>query len=227
VTRRTALPARCAIAPLTALAALSIGCALGGGNRPAPRLYDFGPAPRIEAATLPVSLGTVRAAPTLAGTEIRYRFASTPYQARAYGESRWLAPPADLLADRLNTALSRSSGGNGFIATAAPAPLRLVVEISTFEQLFDAPERARALLRVVAEVHDSRTRLTVARRTIATERETPTADAAGAVTALVELADEAVAELVRWLGEIEPPPAPADGAPGEPGASSPGEPPPD
>ena len=149
-------------------------------------------------------------APTLGGTEIRYRYQNDPYLARAYGESRWLAPPAELIANRVASALAGQSSTATDLAFEPPAsaPLRLSLNLETFEQVFDPGGGARALLRLFAEVHDARTRQTVGRRVLAGERPTPTADAAGAVAALVALADEAIAELMQWLAdEVERLPA--------------------
>jgi cholesterol transport system auxiliary component len=190
------------------------GCSLGGANRVAPKLYDFGVASATETALSAVTLGSVSNAPTLGGTEIRYRYHDDPYQARAYGESRWLAPPAELLANRMVSALSGQANAKqdfAFLSEPTTAPLRLSLDLETFEQVFDGGGGARALLRLIAELHDARTRQTVGRRVLEGERPTPTADAAGAVTALVALADEAIAELMQWLAEeVERLPAPSE-----------------
>lgn len=188
------------------------GCSLGGANRVAPKLYDFGVASATETALPAVTLGSVSNAPTLGGTEIRYRYQNDPYQARAYGESRWLAPPAELLANRMASALSGQANAKADLAflSQPTAPLRLSLDLETFEQVFDGGG-ARALLRLIAELHDARTRQMVGRRVLEGERATPTADAAGAVTALVALADEAIAELMQWLAEeVERLPAPSE-----------------
>lgn len=208
VTRPAAAPTALALALV--LPIVAGGCALGGSNKVAPRLYDFGVAARSAAEIPPVSLGSVSAAPGLSGTEIRYRLASDPFQARAYGESRWLAAPAELLGELLHGTLAGSGGKqSGPFGPLAPAALRLTVQLVTFEQVFDGPSSARAVVRLVAEVQDARTRRTLGRRVIAAERPTPTADAAGAVATLVVLAEEAVAELASWIAtEVELPAAP-------------------
>jgi cholesterol transport system auxiliary component len=200
---------------ILAASLLAGACSLGGANIAAPRLYDFGMAAASRVEVPRVAIGSVRAAPTVSGTEIRYRLASDPYQARAYTESRWLAAPSELLANRLAEALgeAKSSNDGGFVGPPRPAWFRLSVELAVFEQVFDTPNQARAVLRLVAEVQDARTRRTVARRLLDSERATPTADAAGAVASLVELTDAAVSELLRWLAlELEAyvPPAPAE-----------------
>ncbi|HUP24981.1 MAG TPA: ABC-type transport auxiliary lipoprotein family protein [Thermoanaerobaculia bacterium] len=200
---------------IVAASLLAGACALGGANIAAPRLYDFGIAAASQVEVPRVAIGSVRAAPTVSGTEIRYRLASDPYQARAYSESRWLAAPSELLANRLAAALGEPKNPNdgSLVGPPRPASFRLSVELAVFEQIFDTPNQARAVLRLVAEVQDSRTRRTVGRRVLDSERATPTADAAGAVASLVELTDEAVRELLRWLAlELEAyvPPAPAE-----------------
>jgi cholesterol transport system auxiliary component len=192
-----------------------MGCSLGGANRVAPKLYDFGGAVAVEQPLPAVALGSVTASPTLSGTEIRYRYESDPYQARAYGESRWLAPPAQLLENRLAAALAGPATEKSHDTFGPPttAPLRLSVELQVFEHLLGSGGGSRALLRMVAEVQDARTRQTIGRRLLAGERATPSTDATGAVTALVELAHAAVAELIEWLAdEVERLPEPSEPA---------------
>ena len=191
------------------------GCGvLGGGQRAAPRLYDFGVATRAGAVPdVPVALGSVTAATAVASTEIRYRWANDPLRTLAYTESRWLTPPADLLANRLAEALggSRASGTRVGRQSRGPGPVRLAVEITTFEQVFDSPTSARALLRIVAEVQDGRTRRVIGRHVVEEELASPSADAAGAVTALVQLAESAVVEILRWIAEdVEVPAEPIE-----------------
>lgn len=202
------------LSPLAA-SLLAGACSLGGTNLAAPRLYDFGVATASQVEVPRVAIGSVSAAPTVSGTEIRYRLASDPYQARAYTESRWLAAPSELLANRLAAALGEAKSPNdgSFVGPPRPASFRLSVELAVFEQVFDTPNQARAVLRLVAEVQDSRTRRTLGRQVLDSERATPTADAAGAVTSLVELTDAAVTELLGWLAvELEAyvPPTPAE-----------------
>jgi cholesterol transport system auxiliary component len=206
------------------------GCgALGGGQGVAPRLYDFGVAAKaVSPPEVPVALGTVTAAPAVAGTEIRYRWANDPLRTLAYTESRWLTPPSELLANRFAEVLggSRATGTRvGRDPEAGPRPLRLAVEITTFEQVFDSPTSARALLRIVAEVQYGRSRRVLARRVVEEELATPSADAAGAVTALVQLADRAVVEVLRWLADdIEVPAEPVEVVPESEGRREPGAP---
>ena len=140
-----------------ALAATVAALAACAGNPSAPPAeYDFG----IGGATLEepprlrreITVAEAGAPAWLDSPAIVYRLAyRDPAQPRAYLESRWVAPPAALFTAQLRqrfVATTRSGvlvPGDGVRTTAT-----LRVELQEFSQVFDAPERSRAVVRVHA-----------------------------------------------------------------------------
>ncbi|NMF87574.1 ABC-type transport auxiliary lipoprotein family protein [Aromatoleum petrolei] len=179
------------------LAALCAGLALGAcGGLPqrsaVPAIYDLGvaeaasPAPAI----LPSKI-EVRAPSWLATSAMQYRLEyRQPAQRQMFSESRWAAPPAEMLQRRLLQALSApSSTGGG---------CRLRLEIDEFTQAFDAPEASAAVINARAELLPPRGENAVARRTFAMREPAPSADARGGVTAFRRAGERLANEIGHW-----------------------------
>ena len=120
-------------------------------------------------------------------------------QLRPYALSRWAAPPAELIRQRLGAALARSAQ-NGFsmAADGIATDDLLRVHLEAFEQVVDAPTRARALVRVRARLSNAERR-ELARQRFEHEAPCPSVDAPGAVHALAAAADRIVVEMVGWI----------------------------
>lgn len=161
----------------------------------APALYDFGIPPAVTATPIPIRLVRVEAIPGLEGFDMRYRLAyQNPAQVFAYTESRWAAPPADLVAQRLRQ--------QGFSPAALPCGLRVTLE--TFDQVFDRLTTSRALVSLRADLINGAGRNTLSHSTqIVSEHPTSSADARGGVTALATATDEAIEKLVVWVNQQE------------------------
>lgn len=173
-----------------ALTLLLIGCGGLGKAGPQAALYDFGiPSGEPTAAQPRLRLSGVEAAPGLEGSEMRYRLAYQN-QARvfAYTESRWAAPPDKLIAQRLEQRMLPAGG--------APCTLRVTLE--TFDQVFDAADNSRGVVRLFATLTEGKARSPAAQISIAAEQASPSADARGGVTALTAATDNAIAQLLAW-----------------------------
>ena len=170
------------------------GCGVLPQREPPPALHDLGPRPHhsTEQVTTAWSSVTVDAPEWLQDEQIRYRLLyADPTRMRFYTRDRWLAAPSALLAQRWS-------------AVGDPHGYRLHIGLMDFEQLFDRPGNARAILRfrATAELPDSHQ--PVAERVFQFTRATPSADAAGAVTAFAALVDEAATSVEAWLAALPP-----------------------
>jgi cholesterol transport system auxiliary component len=188
---------------LAAAATLAVGgCSLAPANIQ-PALYDFGiePLPQIDATlTSRIALAHVSANSWLQTPAIVYRLAyRDPAQLRPYSLSRWAAPPADLITQRLRLALGRA-GGNGFsmAADGIATDHLLRVHLEAFEQVVDSPASGRALVRMAGSITGSERRLR-AHRQFEVERPCTSIDAAGSVHALTAATDALIAQIVAWV----------------------------
>jgi len=157
-------------------------CSLFPERPPRPAVHDFGPSPPGQGAAV-----TVDAPEWLQDDRIRYRLLyDDPTQVRYYTLDRWVAPPALLLARRLESIDSHG--------------MRPHVQLLEFEQVFESAARAHALavLRVSATLPGSRE---VRSETVVLEQPTPTPDAAGAVSACAALAEQAVRRVGALLAD--------------------------
>ena len=180
------------------------GCSLAPATVQ-PALYDFGiePVPATDTKlTTRLALAHVSANSWLQTPAIVYRLAyRDPAQLRPYALSRWAAPPADLVTQRLRLALGRA-GGNGFsmAADGIVADHLLRVHVEAFEQVVDSPTSSRALARLAASIAGPERRLR-AQRQFETERPCASVDAAGSVHALTAATDALIAQIVAWLAD--------------------------
>jgi cholesterol transport system auxiliary component len=187
---------------LAAVAALG-GCA-GTSNAP-PAEYDFGiggatfeEPPRLRRE---ITVAEATAPGWLDSPAIIYRLAyRDAAQPRAYAESRWVAPPPALFTVQLRQRLAATTR-SGVLAPSdgVRTTTMLRVELQEFSQVFDSPERSRAVVRVHA-VLVSGGRL-VAQTSFSVDRPAPSPDAAGGARALALAADAAIDRLIGWTAD--------------------------
>jgi cholesterol transport system auxiliary component len=130
---------------LLACAAFLTACALIP-PRAAPVVQrDLGPLPSVANASRagpprPLAApGTVSAVDWLDNTAIYYRFLyNEPTRVRRYALNRWIAPPSEMLQARLRQLLVEQN--------TQPEGAELDLRLLRFEQVFDAPGRARAIV---------------------------------------------------------------------------------
>lgn len=170
---------------------------------PVVALYDLGPSPTGAAVSMPAPLriADVDAPPSLEGAQMLYRLQyADPYRHAAYRDSRWAAPPATLVGQRMRQAAALGDAA----ALTAPAPLRMVhVELDRFEQVFSAPGTSRVVVQLRARVLDAATRTRgSAERSFSVERDAPSADAAGAARAMAGAVDEVTRQVLGWAAAL-------------------------
>jgi len=185
---------------MLAVSLLLAGCIVPeAGVRPG--TYDFGPLPAVllgtEQTNLPtLTIADVQAPRHMETTYVFYRLAYSDAQApKPYADSRWAMPPAQLIAQRLRSRLSQ----NAFVLNAGEvrADLLLKVELEQFDQVFDAPEASRGVVRLRASLIRDRT--VVAQQTFTVDRAAASADAVGGVHALTQATDAVLDALAGWL----------------------------
>ncbi|SAK84211.1 ABC-type transport auxiliary lipoprotein family protein [Caballeronia ptereochthonis] len=189
--------AACALACVTLLA----GCGSTPSAMPNAH-YDLGapPAANATASALPmppVKVLAVAAPRSLETDAFAYRLSYVDAQRTgSYSNSHWTMPPAQLLTQRLREALA----ARGPILSGAD-PVRAVplleVELTSFEQVFDAPEQSHGLVSVrVTLTQQGRV---VGQRSFAASAPAPTGDASGGARALAAASDDVIAQLSAWL----------------------------
>ncbi|AOJ12056.1 ABC-type transport auxiliary lipoprotein family protein [Burkholderia mayonis] len=189
--------------PALALAvALTIASLNGCAGTPAALSnirYDLGPAQPAASAGVGPALKVldVSAPDALNSDRFVYRLAYTDAQRIAvYRDSKWTAPPSQLLTQRLRGALSqRGAVLEGEDSVRAPV---LKVELSEFEQVFDGRSESHAA--VTARATLTQDGKVLGQRTFVSRAPSSTPDAAGGAQALATASDELVSQLVAWLG---------------------------
>ena len=189
--------------PLAALIAVALlgACALGPGGREEFASYDFGVPPPAEAAARlrqPLLVYDVVAPNWMDTPAVFYRLAyQDAARPRSYAGSRWMMPPAALFTNRLRQHFAAASRGGVLVpADGLRAGHALRVEIEEFAQVFDAPGRSRAVVRVRASLLGNRA--LVAQRSFSVERPAASADAEGGVRALTAASDELILQVLDW-----------------------------
>lgn len=160
--------------------------------------YDFGHVSGGTAAMpLPLAGVSVRPASWLAGTAMHYRLAyAEPLRRQAYGESRWAAPPGELLATLLKRRLVSTP------IEAGVTGCRLQVALEEMEQRFDDVHSSQAVIVLGAQLFPARGTEVLARRTLRGERPAATADARGGAAATRDAALALGEELAAWLAAM-------------------------
>jgi cholesterol transport system auxiliary component len=175
-----------------AAALLLAACAFGSNRAAAPLVFDLGADPGVAATPLqPVDLQLVEisAPPWLATPGIAYRLAYlNEFQTHYYRDSRWLAPPAALLSERLRQQLAQGARAN----PDKPIPLRL--ELVQFEQRFSSPTQSEVRVSLRARLGEGPT----LNQSFELVKPCGSADAAGAVQAFSAAADQLLAQVQAW-----------------------------
>jgi len=175
------------------VALLSVSaCGVTLERPPHPALHDFGPTSGDQNQTRAHwSTVSVDAPEWLQDQRIQYRLLyANPTQVRFYAFDRWLAPPPELLAQRLSVV-----GGGG--------RYRLQIQFQQLEQVFDRPENAYVVMSFRANVSDPDADRTVGERVFRLRQATRTSNAAGAVDAFSRVIDRAITMLSDWSAEID------------------------
>jgi cholesterol transport system auxiliary component len=172
---------------------------------PAPAVYDLGaerdkrtPGDRIKGV---LSIPSVNAPIWLEGTGIVYRLLyQDGARPRVYSLSRWVAPPADMLTDRVRDRFADVARAVVTSGYGAREDYVLRLELDNFSQQFDAPGRSKIVLRARATLLAGFERTLIAQREFNVELPAEP-NAEGAVKALSEGAKLFLEDLVRWAAD--------------------------
>ncbi len=181
---------------LLAVAVLS-ACSMAPGVGE-PQRYDFGGvAPGPNGWRLPVAAIDVQGASWLATGAMHYRLAySDPLRRQFYSESRWAAPPAELLENLLRRHQSVAS------ADTAGAGCRLQLVLDELEQRFDGPQSSQVRIELHAALLPAHGSDMLARRAFRLERPASSADARGGAGAAREAALAVAEEIAAWTNDL-------------------------
>ena len=186
---------------LLSLAVLA-GCAIPQA-RDGIASYDFG-LPRSDKEANPrlqhdLVVAALTAPAWMDNAGIYYRLAyQDATRPQAYAQSRWVMPPAALLGHRLRASIARANKAAVFTpADGVRADYTLRLELEEFSQVFDAPDKSRAVVWLRASL--IRNRGVVAQQGFSIERAAATPNAEGGVQALIAASDEAGNGLIDWL----------------------------
>ncbi len=190
----------------TAILLTLCGCSFGSKQTGPTNTYDFG----LQKSPLIQSMGRIStslamqdvAAPSwLNNPAIYYRLAyQDATQPQAYANSRWIAAPAALLGLRLRQSIAAATeDGMATSLDGAKADYNLRLELEEFCQVFDSANSSHVVVRLRATLIAQSSRALVAQKSFLFERAAPSANADGAVKALVGASDELVASIVEWL----------------------------
>jgi len=186
-------------------AALGAGCSLGPTQKAPVTVYDLGmPGAPSRSGEIDAVLEVpdVVAPAWLDSPAIHYRLAYHD-EARypGYANSRWAAPPAFLLTERLRQGAAAASRGVVRQGDGARADYVLRLELEEFSQVFDTPEASRGVIRARASLVSRADRVLLGQTTLSQERPAPTPDAAGGVKALSQASDALVGSALEWTSK--------------------------
>lgn len=175
-----------------------------GGNVPTTEMvrYDFGSlaAKVTESWTgsrIPIAAVEVQASSWLAGTDMHYRLAyAEPLRRQSYAESRWAAPPAELLEAVLKRRIV--FGQPGFSGTGC----RLQLGLDELEQRYDDPQQSEVVLELHALLTPLRGAEIISRRAFLVRKPAATATAGGGVAATRDAVQALAEELGAWMEAI-------------------------
>lgn len=178
---------------LILLLVILLGGCVGIKARPSPAVYDFGLA--AASATEPQSatqflIEDISAPESLNSNRIRYRLNyENAARVYSYTESRWLAPPAELLTHRLRLLVS---------VEPAPQSCTLKMQLAAFDHVFDSPTASKGVVIIFAELVNTKTRKSIVSQHIEESVAAQSQDARGGVDALKNAGDKALINTLAW-----------------------------
>jgi cholesterol transport system auxiliary component len=183
---------------ITILAGVSLAACGGKLATVEPVRYDLGGLTgNGSGSRIPIAAIDVGAAPWLSESAMHFRLAyAEPLRRRTYAESRWVAPPAELLEAFLKRRII--FGQPDFSGTGC----RLQLVVDEFEQRFDDLQQSYAVLEVRALLTSLRGDEMLSKREFLVRKPAPTADARGGAAAARDAAQGLAEDLGNWLGEI-------------------------
>ncbi|MES3002131.1 MAG: ABC-type transport auxiliary lipoprotein family protein [Pseudomonadota bacterium] len=177
-------------------------------------LYDFGPVAEAPVSTSAparapaIVLADVETTGSLDGSAILYRLGyADDHQLRPYANSRWSAPPPQLIRQRLRQQIGRDrpvldlADSVALARSGGASPRVLRIDLEEFSHFFETETQSSGFVRLRATLMDNTAggEQLVAQRNFVVRRPAPTPDASGGVRALTLATDAAAAELAQWL----------------------------
>jgi cholesterol transport system auxiliary component len=193
-------------------AALLAGCAGGKSSQPNSQ-FDFG-SPGVRQAAAPRATDPAPPLPALVVTDAtgpaaldsermyyRLNYADA-LQARSYTNSRWTANPLQMVTQRFKSRLAQAGVKVLSVTDAAAGVPILRVEVDDFVHAFDSTSQSEGQLVLRASLFQGHT--LVDQRTFSRSTPASSADAAGGARALAASTDAVAADIIAWLGNINP-----------------------
>lgn len=192
--------------PVTFLALIALaGCAIGPTQKDPPATYDLGAPhsyapnqPRIRASVL---VHNITAPAWLDTTGIIYRLGyQDAARQQVYANSRWVAAPGTLLAQRLRSRIAAATDGGVVNAADSVRPdCSLRIELDDFSQVFDSAASSRVVILARASLINAGKRTLQAQKSFSVERAAASANAEGGVRALALASDELIEAVTAWI----------------------------
>lgn len=176
------------------------GCSVSSQKVHTTATYDLGAAPAAGTRPIPASLmiADIEAPQWLQGRAILYRLAyQNDKQLQPYANSKWVAPPTELLSLRLRQYFASSQTSNPQDRTRTSFMLR--IELETFEQVFASPSSSQGVLRAKATLIDAVERRLLAQKTFSIEQASRSPDAPGGVAALSTASEQLLEAVHGWV----------------------------
>lgn len=183
---------------LAALALTAALCACGVGPKAQPPVgtYDFG-LPAASAGRLALkNLGQIEVgAPRwLDGVNLYYRLAyADAAQPRAYTQTKWVMPPANLVEARLK---ERAVAGGAVVGASGPV---LKVDLDEFSQVFTSATDSKGVLRARVTLVGGKD--SIRQKAFTFEEPAGSADGPGGAAALKRASERLVEAALAWAGE--------------------------
>ncbi len=183
---------------------LLAACSIGPAAKDAPATYDLGAPRNYSGEQIKIRHGvlvySVAAPSWLDSQAIVYRLNyQDAARQQSYANSRWAAPPAALLTQRLRSRLAAASNGGIInVADSARADYTLRIELEDFSQVFDAADASRAVVVARASIVNLAKRTLHAQKSFTLERAAASPNAEGGVRALAAAGDELIEAVVAW-----------------------------
>jgi ABC-type uncharacterized transport system auxiliary subunit len=160
-------------------------------------IFALAPAKPAQSLSVSVLLAPIGAAPAYLGKDLLYRLGYADNQLHPYSNSRWGAPPIDMLA----SVLRQAAGGNLLMLDQSQQLARctLRIELTTFEQVFTDAQNSHAELGLHFSLIQLRNQRELGSSKLHFDIPAQTADAQGGAIALEKASHQAASQITEWL----------------------------
>ncbi len=182
------------------------GCVRLPQAEPAALQFDLGPADTTPSQTPHAMFWDVKVSSPiwLEDIKILYRQATeNPYELRSFQGVRWVAAPEELLQNRLRAAMSPPVEQPSRHEQLPPAVMALHIQLETFLVEMDAGGKAQAKVSWLAMAWSRRNRQILGARRFTTSAPVDGATATKAVAGLAAATDQAMAQMLPWMNQLE------------------------